>query len=134
MELRETMPAEKPGVKEIKVSAKLTDFLNSPSLYTFAGTIVVGAGLYWGTINRLDRIEDRLTAQVARDTSQDVAIKELARNALEAENKTGQQLSTISRDLGDTKTAIRGVEVSIGWIARSITPNGGPPGQPPIKP
>lgn len=134
MELRETMPAEKPGVKEIKMSAKLTDFLNSPSLYTLAGTIIVGAGLYWGTINRLDRIEDRLTAQVALDTNQDVAIKELARNALEAENKTGQQLSTISRDLGDTKTAIRGVEVSIAWIARSITLNGGPPGQPPIKP
>lgn len=113
------------------MTAKLTDFLNSPSLYTFFGTVIVGAGLYWGTINRLDRIEDKLARQVERDASQDGAIKELARNAAEAENKTGQQLLMISRDLGETKTAMRGVEVSIGWIARSITPNGGPPGTSP---
>lgn len=109
------------------VSAKLTDFLNSPSLYTFVGTVLVGAGLYYGTVGRLDRIEDRLQRQAERDTSQDSAIKELARAANEAENKTGTQLVAIQRDVAETKTAIRGVEVSIGWIARSIVPNGGPP-------
>lgn len=105
--------------------ATLQQLLKSPSAYTLAATILTGAGLYYGTLGRLDRIEDKLVTQAAKDAAQDLSIDKLGNGLATAKTEFGAQLTSIQRDVAETKTSIRGVEVSVDWIARSIsTPAG----------
>ena len=100
--------------------ATLQQFLKSPSAYTLAATILTGAGLYYGVLGRLDRIEDKLTVQSTKDATQDAAIKELSAGLSTAKVEFGAQLGSIQRDVSDTKVSIGKVETSVGWIARSF--------------
>lgn len=111
--------------------ATLQQFFKSPSAYTLAATILTGAGLYYSMLGRLDRIEDRMTAQAVKDTAQDIAIDKLGNGLAAAKTEFGAQLTAIQRDVAETKTSIRGVEVSVDWIARSISarPAAAPRGQ-----
>ena len=110
--------------------ASLQQFLKSPSAYTLAATILTGAGLYYGMLGRLDRLDDRMTVQAHKDAAQDAAIKELSVGLSVAKTEFGAQLGTIQRDVAETKTSIRGVEVSVDWIARSLNPR--PAAAPPV--
>jgi len=101
--------------------ASLHQFIKSPSAYTLAATILTGAGLYYGMLGRLDRIEDRMAVQATKDVAQDLAIDKLGTGLAAAKTEFGAQLTSIQRDVAETKTSIRGVEVSVDWIARSIS-------------
>lgn len=109
--------------------ATLQQFLKSPSAYTLAATILTGAGLYYGMVGRLDRIEDKQAIQALKDTAQDLAIEKLTTGLSSAKAEFGAQLGTIQRDVSDTKVTIGKVETSVGWMARSF---GAPP--PPVTP
>jgi len=132
------MPAAARGVTanlmtQEKPVASLQQFLKSPSAYTLAATILTGAGLYYGMLGRLDRIDDRMTVQAQKDAAQDAAIKDLTVGLSVAKTEFGAQLGAIQRDVSETKTAIRGVEVSVEWIARTLsprTPTGAPASTP----
>ena len=104
--------------------ASLQQFLKSPSAYTLAATILTGAGLYYGILGRLDRMDDRMVVQATKDAAQDAAIKELSAGLTTAKVEFGAQLGAIGRDVSDTKVTLKGVETSVGWIARSF---GAPP-------
>lgn len=112
--------------------ATFHQFLKSPSAYTLAATILTGAGLYYGLVGRMDRIEDKMIVQAAKDNLQDTSLRELTNGLSAAKTEFGSQLGMIQRDVAETKTSVRGVEVSVDWIARSLNPRQTPaPGSSP---
>lgn len=100
--------------------ASVQQFLKSPSAYNLLGLVVAAIGLYFGVVGRLDRLDDRLAAQAVKDSAQDVAIDKLGTGLAAAKSEFSAQLNTIQRDVADTKVTLKGVETSVGWIARSF--------------